>query len=107
MAGVDGVTDFLLELLSEEIPARMQRAAAEQLRTRFEAALAGRVPFDALEAYATPRRLVVIARGLAAAGAATSEERRGPRADAPAGAIEGFLRSTGLARDQLQERDTP
>ncbi|MCH7861561.1 MAG: glycine--tRNA ligase subunit beta [Proteobacteria bacterium] len=58
-----------------------------------------------IESYATPRRLALIARGVAAMTAAASEERKGPRADAPAQAIEGFLRSTGLSREQLVERD--
>ncbi len=105
--GRDGVT-FLLELLSEEIPARMQAAAAEQLRTRFlDACKAAALPVGAVVADATPRRLWLIAEDVAAASAAASEERRGPRADAPAAAIDGFLRSTGLTRDQLEERETP
>lgn len=101
------MAEFLLELFSEEIPARMQPAAAQQLRERFEALLAeSGLTADAVETHATPRRLALIARGLPAASAATSEERRGPRADAPAQAIEGFLKSTGLSREQLEERDT-
>lgn len=101
------MADFLLELFSEEIPARMQPAAAQQLRERFEALLAeSGLAADAVETHATPRRLALIARGLPAASAATAEERRGPRADAPPQAIEGFLKSTGLSRDQLEERDT-
>jgi hypothetical protein len=56
--------------------------------------------------HATPRRLALLATGLPAASAAVAEERRGPRADAPAPAIEGFLKSTGLTRDSLEERDT-
>ncbi len=108
MAGLDGImADFVLELLSEEIPARMQAAAAEQLRVRFGDGIKGRVPVDSIDGFATPRRLVVIARGLGAVGTVVSEERRGPRVDAPAAAIEGFLRSTGLRREQLEERATP
>jgi len=101
------MTDFVFELLSEEIPARMQAAAAEQLRVRFGDGIKGRVPVDGIDAFATPRRLVLYARGLGAVGNVVSEERRGPRVDAPAAAIEGFLRSTGLAREQLEERATP
>lgn len=99
--------DFLLELFSEEIPARMQPAAAQQLREKFGALLteAG-LKADAVETHATPRRLALIAHGLPAASEAVSEERRGPRADAPAQAIEGFLKSTGLSREQLEARDT-
>jgi glycyl-tRNA synthetase beta chain len=101
------VPDFLLELFSEEIPARMQPAAAQQLRERFEALLKETgLSAGSLETHATPRRLALIARGLPEASAATAEERRGPRADAPAPAIEGFLKSCQLTRDQLEERDT-
>ncbi|MEN2709887.1 glycine--tRNA ligase subunit beta [Sphingomonas sp. NPDC092331] len=98
--------DFLLELRSEEIPARMQEKARTDLAALFEARLkALNLPFESIESYATPRRLALIARGVAAMTAAASEERKGPRADAPAQAIEGFLRSTGLSREQLVERD--
>jgi glycyl-tRNA synthetase beta chain len=98
--------DFLLELRSEEIPARMQEKARTDLAALFETRLqALNLPFEKIESYATPRRLVLIVRGVAEMTAAASEERKGPRADAPAQAIEGFLRSTGLAREQLVERD--
>ena len=99
--------DFLLELLTEEIPARMQAKAAEQLRVRFGDGVHGKLPGGDIETFVTPRRLVLYARGLGAEGNATSEERRGPRADAPAAALDGFLRSTGLTRDQLELRETP
>lgn len=102
------MADFLLELFSEEIPARMQPAARKQLQEKFAALLAeAGLVADRIETHATPRRLALIACGLPAASAATSEERRGPRADAPAQAIDGFLKSTGLTRDQLEERDDP
>ena len=100
--------NFLLELLTEEIPARMQAAAIAQLSQRFTAgAAAAALPVGAVTAFVTPRRLVLIARDVAPASAGTSDERRGPRADAPDGAIAGFVKSTGQARDQLEERDTP
>ena len=99
--------DFLLELLTEEIPARMQAAAADQLRVRFGDGIRGKLPGGDVETFVTPRRLILFARGLGAEGNAVEEERRGPRADAPAQALEGFLRSTGLSRDSLEERDTP
>ena len=99
--------DFLLELLTEEIPARMQAAAAEQLRRRFGDGILGQLPVGEIETFVTPRRLVLYARGLGAEGNAQEEERRGPRADAPPQALEGFLRSTGMTRDQLEERETP
>ncbi len=102
------MTDFLLELASEEIPARMQAAAAAQLATRFTDGLkAAGLVHGRVIADATPRRLWLVATGLAAATEASVEERKGPRADAPPQAIDGFLRSTGLTRDQLEERETP
>jgi len=98
--------DFLLELLSEEIPARMQGKAQQDLARLFSDQLssAGLVA-AAVETYATPRRLALIARGLPAATEAVREETKGPRASAPPQALEGFLRKTGLTRDQLEERD--
>jgi len=105
---VGGVTDFLLELRSEEIPARMQQLARYNLAEDFSDALYERglsVGNHRIETYSTPRRLVLIARGLAPQTQATSEERKGPRANAPEQALAGFLRSTGLAREQLVERD--
>ena len=98
--------DFLLELLSEEIPARMQAKARQDLARLFEERIAALgLGAEAIETYATPRRLVLIARGMPLETEAVDEERKGPRADAPAQAIEGFLKSTGLSRDQLEERD--
>ena len=98
--------DFLLELRSEEIPARMQERARTDLAALFEARLkALNLAFERIESFATPRRLALIVRGVAATTTAATEERKGPRADAPAQAIDGFLRSTGLSRDQLVARD--
>ncbi len=103
---MDGVTDFLLELRSEEIPARMQDKARDDLARLFAAELdkAG-LKATALETFATPRRLALIARGLPMETAAVSEEIKGPRANAPEQALEGFLRKTGLTRDVLVDRD--
>jgi len=99
---------FLFELQSEEIPARMQAAAAEQLHTRFVDALkAAGLAHGAVTADATPRRLWLIADDVAAASEGSAEEVKGPAASAPAQAIEGFLKKTGLTRDQLEERKTP
>ena len=99
------MADFLLELLSEEIPARMQDKACADLARLFTAELgkAG-LAAGAIETFATPRRLVMIARGLPLATEAVSEEVKGPRADAPAQALAGFLGKTGLTREQLVER---
>ncbi len=102
------MADFLLELFSEEIPARMQPKAADDLKRLFNEVLAeAGLTAVQVEAFATPRRLALIAYGLPPATPDVSEERRGPRADAPAQAIEGFLKSTGLTRDELEERDDP
>lgn len=101
-----GVTDFLLELRSEEIPARMQDKARDDLARLFAAELdkAG-LKAGALETYATPRRLTLIARDLPLETEAVSEEIKGPRSSAPPQALDGFLRKTGLAREDLTERD--
>jgi len=100
------MTDFLLELRSEEIPARMQDKARDDLARLFIAELdkAG-LRADAIVTFATPRRLALIARDLPEATEAVSEEIKGPRAGAPPQALEGFLRKTGLTADQLVERD--
>src|SRR4051812_29216072 len=100
------MADFLLELLSEEIPARMQDKAREDLARLFAAELgkAG-LKAESIETWATPRRLALIARNLPTETAAVREETKGPRASAPPQALEGFLRKTGLTRDQLEERD--
>ncbi|WP_156678342.1 glycine--tRNA ligase subunit beta [Sphingomonas profundi] len=99
------MSDFLLELFSEEIPARMQEKACADLARLFAAELekAG-LRAAAIETFATPRRLALIARGLPPATDAVAEEIKGPRADAPPQALAGFLGKTGLTRDQLVER---
>jgi len=100
------MTDFLLELLSEEIPARMQEKASADLARLFadEIAKAG-LKAESLISHVTPRRLALIARGLPSETAAVSEETKGPKVGAPAQALDGFLRKTGLSADQLVERD--
>ncbi|RUN76871.1 glycine--tRNA ligase subunit beta [Sphingomonas sp. TF3] len=100
------MTDFLLELRSEEIPARMQDRAREDLAKLFTAEIAkSGLTASEIVTYATPRRLTLIARGLPLETAAVSEETKGPKASAPPQALEGFLRKTGLTREQLVERD--
>jgi len=100
------MTDFLLELLSEEIPARMQARARNDLARMFAEALAGAgLSHEGITTYSTPRRLALIARGLPGSTEAVSEELKGPRTSAPAQALEGFLRKTGLKQDQLEDRD--
>ncbi|MGQ2932380.1 MAG: glycine--tRNA ligase subunit beta, partial [Sphingopyxis sp.] len=100
------MTDFLLELRSEEIPARMQAGARAELEKLFRAqmAAAGLETGD-LTIWSTPRRLALIARDLPQATAAVSEELKGPRSSAPPQALEGFLRKTGLWVVQLEDRD--
>jgi glycyl-tRNA synthetase beta chain len=98
--------ELLIELFSEEIPARMQSRAAEDLRTMITNGLveAG-LTYEGAQAHATPRRLVLSVEGLNAKAADTVEERKGPRVDAPQPAIDGFLKSTGLKLEQLTVQD--
>ena len=98
--------DLLIELFSEEIPARMQAKAADDLKRMVTDGLveAG-LTYASAGAFHTPRRLALSVEGLTAASRDTVEERKGPRTDAPEKALEGFLRSTGLTRDQLEIRD--
>ncbi|WP_145201118.1 glycine--tRNA ligase subunit beta [Sphingobium sp. B2] len=100
------MTDFLLELRCEEIPARMQLKASDDLARLFteELAKSGLIP-GAIDSFVTPRRLALIARDLPLETAAVSEEHKGPRTSAPPQALEGFLRKTGLTQDQLEDRD--
>ena len=98
--------DFLLELRSEEIPARMQVQAKADLARLFAAELVKHgLQAGAVETFATPRRLSLIARDLPDATEAVSEELKGPRTSAPEQALDGFLRKTGLTREALTERD--
>ncbi|HRE61239.1 MAG TPA: glycine--tRNA ligase subunit beta [Micropepsaceae bacterium] len=99
------MAEFLLELFSEEIPARMQAEAASHLARLFRKAM-GERGFDeaalACTTYVTPRRLTLVATSLPLQQPDTREERKGPRTNAPAAALEGFLRSTGMTREQLK-----
>jgi len=104
VAGVSA--DFLLELRSEEIPARMQAGARNDLARLFAQELdALGVAAEAIDVWSTPRRLALVARGLPLETQAVSEELKGPRTSAPEQALEGFLRKTGLTREQLEDRD--
>jgi glycyl-tRNA synthetase beta chain len=106
ISGVGALTDFLLELRSEEIPARMQAGARAELEKLFRAQMAAAgIDVGDLTIWSTPRRLALIAKGLPQATAAVSEEIKGPRSSAPPQALEGFLRKTGLTQDQLEDRD--
>jgi glycyl-tRNA synthetase beta chain len=100
------MTDFLLELLSEEIPARMQGKARADLEKLFADQLAAAgLKAQSLQTFSTPRRLALIARGLPETTEAVSEELKGPPADAPDAAVDGFLRKAGLTRDALETRE--
>ncbi|HKK97184.1 MAG TPA: glycine--tRNA ligase subunit beta, partial [Marivita sp.] len=98
--------DLLIELFSEEIPARMQSKAADDLKSRVTNGLveAG-LTYAGAAAFSTPRRLVLRVDGLTDRSPDVKEERKGPRVDAPEKAIEGFLRGAGVAREDLMERD--
>jgi len=97
---------LLLELFSEEIPARMQAGAARDLDRLIRDRLArAELAIDSLKTFAGSRRLTLVADGLPTAQAHRVEERKGPRVGAPAQAVEGFLRSAGVSREQLIERD--
>src|ERR1700744_2373566 len=98
--------DLLLELFSEEIPARMQAGAARDLERLIIGALSDRgLLFEAFKAFAGPRRLTLAVSGLPAKQADVKEERKGPRVGAPEKAIEGFLRGAGVPLDQCQKQD--
>lgn len=100
------MADFLLELRSEEIPARMQARARNELARMFaECTAQAGLLTGHIESFSTPRRLVVIARDVADASQASCEEIKGPRTSAPPQALDGFLRKTGLSKDSLEERD--
>lgn len=98
--------DLLIELFSEEIPARMQgKAAADLKKLVTDGLVEAGLTYASAGAFSTPRRLVLSVEELTAESKPVREERKGPRVDAPAAALEGFLRSTGLSKDQLEVRD--
>jgi glycyl-tRNA synthetase beta chain len=101
--------DLLIELRSEEIPARMQRKAAGDLKKLLTDALVNAgLTYEGAREYWTPRRLTLDIRGLNARSADTREEKKGPRTDAPQQAIDGFLRSAGLTSiDQAEKVSDP
>ena len=100
--------DLLIELFSEEIPARMQARACDDLKKRMTDGLveAG-LTYVSAAAFSTPRRLALTVEGLLAESPTVREERKGPKVGAPDKAIEGFLRGAGVSRDDLEERETP
>lgn len=100
--------DLLLELFSEEIPARMQAQAAKDLERLTIGALSDRgLLFEGIKAFAGPRRLTLAISGLPAQQNDVREELKGPKTDAPQAALDGFLKKTGLTKDQLKVEKTP
>ena len=100
--------DLLLEVLSEEIPARMQAGGAELFGQQIERRMRGDYyAFGTVESFATPRRLAVIVRDVHPVQLGGTSERKGPRVGAPQEAIDGFLKSTGLRLEDLEQRETP
>ncbi|WP_439563378.1 glycine--tRNA ligase subunit beta [Roseinatronobacter sp.] len=100
------MADLLIELFSEEIPARMQAGACDALKRMVTDGLVERgLTYADAQAFATPRRLALAVHGLTEHSPTTREERRGPKVGAPEKAIEGFLRSTGLRMEDLETRD--
>jgi len=98
--------ELLIELFSEEIPARMQAFARETLRKSITDGLveAG-LTYGHAQAFSTPRRLTLVLDGLSTESPTLREERKGPATTAPEAAVQGFLRSTGLTLEQLEKRD--
>lgn len=101
--------ELLLELFSEEIPARMQRQAADDLRRLVtDGLVAAGLTYEGAKAFATPRRLALTVQGLTARSADIREERKGPRVGSPEKAIEGFLRAAGLRSiDEAEVQSDP
>jgi glycyl-tRNA synthetase beta chain len=98
--------DLLIELLSEEIPARMQAKAAEDLRRLVtDGVVEAGLTYAHAVAHATPRRLCLALEGLSDASPTTREERRGPREGAPEKALEGFMRGAGVGHEALELRE--
>ena len=102
------MSEFLLELFSEEVPARMQKRAAEDLnRLIIEGLRNNALTFNRSLCQVTPHRLCVVVEGLISKQPNMRDERRGPKVGAPNMAIEGFLKGVGLTRNDLEERETP
>src|SRR5436305_13477379 len=94
------MSDLLLELFSEEIPARMQGGAAKDLERLVIGSLSDRgLLFEAAKAFAGPRRLTLAIAGLPAKQPDVKEELKGPKVDAPPAALDGFPRKTGLTKE--------
>ncbi len=102
------MSEFLLEIFSEEIPAKFQPLAQEQLRSMVEEKLKKlHLNYDAIETFSGPRRLTAVVKGLPLHQLDRVEERKGPRVEAPHSAIEGFLASAGISRKECAEIEVP
>lgn len=100
------MSELLIEIFSEEIPARMQLQAQVDFKTLWKASLDKKnACFENIETYVAPQRLVVCVTGLKPMTKGTKETRRGPKTNAPEAALAGFLKSTGKTKDQLTEKD--
>ena len=100
------MTELLLEMLSEEIPARMQARAVEDLKRLVTEALNREdLTFECAKAYATPRRLVLVVDGIPETQPDVSEERRGPQVGAPEKAVDGFKNSLPADAEIEQRED--
>jgi glycyl-tRNA synthetase beta chain len=101
--------DLLFELFSEEIPARMQAKAADDLRRMVtDKLVAEGLVYEGAKAFATPRRLTLTVHGIPARQSDLKEERRGPRVGGPDAAVQGFLKATGLTSlDQAKIQTDP
>src|SRR5258708_15515712 len=101
--------ELLLELFSEEIPARMQGKAADDLRRMVtDRLVAEGLVYEGAKAFATPRRLTLTVHGVPARQSDLKEERRGPRVGGPEAAIQGFLNATRLASiDEAKNQPDP
>src|SRR5258708_5918529 len=94
---ISAMPDLLLELFSEEIPARMQARAADDLRKLVtDRLVAAGLVYEGAKAFATPRRLALAVQGVPAKQPDVKEEKKGPRGGAPRGAVQGVLRAAGL-----------
>src|SRR3569832_930712 len=98
--------DLLLELFSEEIPARMQARAADDLKKLVtDRLIAAGLVYEGAKAFATPRRLALTVQGVPARQPDLKEERKGPKVGGPEAAIAGFLKAAGLPSiDQAKEQ---
>jgi glycyl-tRNA synthetase beta chain len=102
------MAEWLLEILSEEIPSRMQRQAQNQLETLAKAHLEKEgLSFKNIHTFVTPRRLTLVVEGLPLQTQEKMEEKRGPRVDAPPAALEGFFKAENVSRDDCVVKETP